>query len=201
MLQAMSPVRQTTLTEEHSGEATECSDGTFVSAGSTIEVTLLNGDVLHSETLSMGMHESRLRKDTLEDYVLTMNIPRAAADLVLLPFEMRADGNLMVRFNFCYEKIGDETYERMHESRGHISDYCLVCLDPAIDIDEDKNRSREENCIRCIPCSLCDLCKIKTGHSPVCLWCVEEDEIELLSDAERFRYYFVTEEDVQTWHA
>ena len=41
-----------------SGEATECSDDTFVPAGSTIEVTLLNGDVLHSETLSMGASES-----------------------------------------------------------------------------------------------------------------------------------------------
>ena len=68
--------------KEHSGEATECSDDTFVSAGSTIEVTLLNGDVLHSETLSMGMHLSRLRKDTLEACALIMNIPRAAADLV-----------------------------------------------------------------------------------------------------------------------
>ena len=184
------------------GEATEClDDDTLVSAGSTIEVTRANGDVLHTETLPIEMHVSRLREDTFEACVLTMNIPRAAADLVQLPYERRADGTFAVRFCLCYEKLKDETYERMHESRGYISDYCLVCLDPAIDIDEDKNRSREENCIRCIPCSLCDLCKIKIGHSPVCLWCVEEDEIELLSDAERFRYYFVTEEDVQTWHA
>ena len=33
--------------KEHSGEATECSDDTFVSAGSTIEVTLLNLSLIH----------------------------------------------------------------------------------------------------------------------------------------------------------
>ena len=187
---------------ENAGEATEClDDNPLVSAGSTIEVTRANGDVLHTETLLMEMHLSRLREDTLEACVLKMNIPRAAAHLVLLPYESRADGTVTVRFCLCYEKLKDETYERMDELRGNIIDYCLVCLDPALDIDEDKNRSREENCIRCNPCSLCDQCKINIGHAPVCLWCVETDEIELLSAAERFRYYFVTEEDVQSWHA
>ena len=183
------------------GEATEClDDDTLVSAGSTIEVTRANGDVLHTETLPMEMHVSRLRKDTFEACVLTMNIPRAAADLVLLPYESRADGTLTVRFCLCYEKIGDESYERMGDLRGKTIDYCLVCLDPAVDVDEDKNKTREENCIRCYPCSLCDLCKIKIGHSPVCLWCLEADEIQLLTAAERFRYYFVTEEEVESWH-
>ena len=180
----------------------ECLDAdTLVSAGSIIEVTRANGDVLHSETLPTEMHVSHLREDTFEACVLTMNIPRAAADLVQLPYERRADGTFAVRFCLCYEKLKDETYERMDELRGNTIDYCLVCLDPAVDIDEDENLSRKENCIRCEPCSLCDLCKIKIGHSPVCLQCVEADEIDLLSAAERFRYYFVTEEDVQTWHA
>ena len=49
-----------------SGEATECSDDTSVPAGSSIEVTRLNGDVLHSDTLLISKQMTDLRKDTLE---------------------------------------------------------------------------------------------------------------------------------------
>ena len=81
LLQAMAPVP--------AGDGECLDDDTLVSAGSIIEVTRANGDVLHSETLPTEMHVSRLREDTFEACVLTMNIPRAAADLVFFCFEGR----------------------------------------------------------------------------------------------------------------
>ena len=168
----------------------ECSDDTFVSAGSTIEVTHLNGDVLHSETLSMEMHLSRLRKDTLEACALIMNIPRAAADLVFSCFEKCADGQLMVRFIFRYEKIADDTYTKKQDESVTFN-FCLVCLDPAVE-------DNEVNCIRCDPCCLCDRCKVKIGDSNVCLQCIQEDEIGRLSDTQRVRCYCVGDFDWDT---
>ena len=170
-----------------SGEATECSDDTSVPAGSSIEVTRLNGAVLHSDKLLITRQMAGLRNDTLETCAMLMNVPRGAADLVISCIEKCADGQLMVRFSFCYEKIADETYEKMADESYNI-DYCLVCLDPAVDVDEVNNLSREDNCIRCVPCSLCDRCKVKIGDSTVCLDCLEPDEIELLSAEQRFRY-------------
>ena len=48
------------------GEATECSDDTSVPAGSSIEVTRVNGDVLHYDTLLITKQMTGLRKETLE---------------------------------------------------------------------------------------------------------------------------------------
>jgi hypothetical protein len=59
-------------------------------------------------------------------------------------------------------------------------DYCLVCLDPAEDID-NRNGERAENCVRCEPCSLCEKCKTTVEGKPVSLQCIECDEERLLN--------------------
>ena len=67
LLQAMVPV------PEGAGEATEClDDDTLVSAGSTIEVTRANGDVLHTETLPIEMHVSHLKAQALQAYPIRL---------------------------------------------------------------------------------------------------------------------------------
>jgi hypothetical protein len=58
-------------------------------------------------------------------------------------------------------------------------DYCLVCLDPAEDIDL-RQGDRDENCVRCLPCSLCEKCRATVEGKQVCLQCIECDEERLL---------------------
>ena len=151
------------------GEATECSDDTSVPAGSSIEVTRLNGDVLlPPETLSKPKQMCRLRQDTLEACARLMNVPRAAADLVISCIEKCTDGQLMVRFIFRYEKIADDTYTKKQDESVTLN-FCLVCLDPAVDYVGNSKDDWKDNCIRCDPCSLCERCKVKIGDSNVCL--------------------------------
>ena len=166
-----------------SGEATECSDDTSVPAGSSIEVTRLNGAVLHSDKLLITRQMAGLRNDTLETCAMLMNVPRGAADVVISCIEKCTDGQLMVRFIFRYEKIADDVYTKKQDESVTF-DYCLVCLDPAVE-------DAEVNCIRCDPCTLCDRCKVKIGDSNVCLQCIKEDEIGRLSDTQRVRCYCV----------
>ena len=166
-----------------SGEATECSDDTSVPAGSSIEVTRLNGAVLHSDKLLITRQMTGLRKDTLETCAMLMNVPRAAADLVISCIEKCTDGQLMVRFIFRYEKIADDIYTKKQDESVTFN-FCLVCLDPAVE-------DAEVNCIRCDPCTLCDRCKVKIGDSNVCLHCIKEAEIGRLSDTQRVRCYCV----------
>ena len=172
-----------------SGEATECSDDTSVPAGTSIEVTRLNGAVLHSDKVVITRQMTGLRNDTLATCAMLMNVPRAAADLDIFCNEKCTDGQPIVRFIFRYDKIADDKYTKKDESG--IFNYCLVCLDPAVE-------DNEVNCIRCDPCCLCDRCKVKIGDSNVCLQCIEEDEIERLSDTERVRCYCVGDFDWDT---
>jgi hypothetical protein len=54
-------------------------------------------------------------------------------------------------------------------------DYCLVCLDPAEDIEDPLSK-----CSRCGLCSICEKCKATLKGKPVCLDCIERGEERLL---------------------
>ena len=56
-----------------------------------------------------------------------------------------------------------------------VVDYCLVCCDPAEDVDRT-HEDRTRNCVRCTPCSLCDKCKVVIEGQSICLWCIEANE-------------------------
>ena len=56
---------------------------------------------------------------------------------------------------------------------------CLVCYDPAIDLDET-DIDRSVNCERCYPCTLCDNCKVNLAGVNVCLYCIEPAEVKLI---------------------
>ena len=68
-----------------------------------------------------------------------------------------------------------------------VPDTCLVCYEAAIDVDDIDQNLRYANCVRCVPCALCDKCKVTIAGQAVCLQCVEQSEIELLSDKHRRR--------------
>ena len=174
-------------------ETTECSDDTSVPAGSSIKVTCPNGAVLQYDKLLISRQMTGLRNDTLETCAMLMNVPRAAADLIISCIEKCTDGQLMVRFIFRYEKIADDTYTKKQDESTTFN-YCLVCLDPAVE-------DAEVNCIRCDPCSLCERCKVKIGDSNVCLQCIKEAEIGRLSDTQRVRCYCVGDYDWDTLFA
>ena len=180
-----------------SGEATECSDDTSVPAGSSIKVTCPNGAVLQYDKLLISRQMTGLRNDTLETCAMLMNVPRAAADLVISCIEKCTDGQLMVRFIFRYEKIADDTYTKKQDESVTLN-ICLVCLDRAVDYVGNSKDDWKDNCIRCDPCSLCERCKVKIGDSNVCLQCIKEAEIGRLSDTQRVRCYCVGDFDWDT---
>lgn len=99
----------------------------------------------------------------------------------------------------------DDWHERMNDCTDGCMDRCLVCYDPAIDVDDFPAMERSSNCVRCHPCSLCDNCKVlitrcdeKGGNIfsfTVCLQCIEPEEIPLLTEAQASRRSLVFHED------
>jgi hypothetical protein len=73
-------------------------------------------------------------------------------------------------------------------------DYCVVCCDPAEDLN-NYSRARNENCVRCTPCSLCDKCNVTIVGERVCLCCIESAEEDLLGSVARRRKLLVDYDD------
>ena len=78
-------------------------------------------------------------------------------------------------------------------------DRCLLCGDFAIDVDElvDANEKRSANCKKCEPCAVCDNCKVTIRGEPVCMGCVEDEEVESLTAAQQ-RWYSFFEGEAET---
>ena len=72
-----------------------------------------------------------------------------------------------------------------------VENACFICTMPCRNADEDG--TRDHNCQRCYPCNLCNECRLYVKDSPVCLWCLEDSELDQLSEEKRIRYKAVAE--------
>ena len=88
---------------------------------------------------------------------------------------------------------------------------CLVCGDPAVDIDgvacggyggRSQTREylpwdllklkpdldRDDLCVRCNPCAVCENCRFSVNGKPVCMACLNDSEVAALPASAQKRY-------------
>ena len=65
---------------------------------------------------------------------------------------------------------------------------CASCDGPCEDADDWPGDGRERNCIRCRPCYLCADCRVYISKHPVCMLCLEEEDISSLTPPQRSRF-------------
>jgi hypothetical protein len=183
---------------DHQGRLThdrDPSDG-IISKGTVIQVQLLSTRIILSMATKNDERCSSLISRIVQQCATEEEVPRHCIKLrweppSLLCLADESAGLLVCLFMAATAVISalqEEDYENFADR--DTMDYCLVCLDPAEDIDLQTG-NRDENCVRCIPCSLCEKCKVSVKGKSVCLQCIECSEENLL-DAQAFRRKLLT---------
>ena len=99
--------------------------------------------------------------------------------------------------------VGQMVLQRLSETdhmvlSQELGDRCQVCCLPCVDAD-DQGFDRRFNCVRCLPCCVCDTCSInipdKSDDIPCCLFCLEPQEVRLLSSKSQARYQLLVYPD------
>ena len=153
-------------------------------ARTIIEIYTVGGTLLFQETLQMNTPFEQIVAEACIQIAKGLHVPQHCLRFVWQP-PSRKDEIMWFVAQCCVQKLTEEDHERW-EDTGNFST-CMVCLDPADDIDDDPWRDRASNCERCFPCSLCDECKVSVKKGMVCLQCLGPEDEEVLSVIQRRR--------------
>ena len=186
----------------------EPSDG-IISKGTFIQVKLISTRVILSMTTENDERCSSLISRIVQQCATEEDVPRLCIKLCWeppRPLRMSDESAgpafsgkmkpLFMAASALISALQEEDFARVcSDADDHDTmDYCLVCLDPAVDIDL-LNGNTDEYCVRCSPCSLCEKCKVSINGQSVCLSCIKCYEENLL-DARKFRRKQLTTEQI-----
>ena len=163
---------------------------TLVTAGTSVTIRNLSGDVLLQTVVETNQGWTVLTNHIKQELVRSTYIPRMCMQLqwtqpvcIQRPAGFKlADSQMHIEATMIQAAIPAE-----FDFGDLVPDTCPICYDVALDVDDIDRDLRYANCVRCAPCALCDKCKVTIAEQAVCLKCVKPSEMELLSDKQRRR--------------
>ena len=152
------------------------------------------GRVLLVAETAEEMRDYQLKDCAVSAVAVAADIPRILVQLQWLPDGSRAftaiytaamstarlletDDNYDYRFDHRSEKLHDVLPSLCG---GRIE--CTVCGDETDTIDEYDFTQRADLCQRCNPWGVCEACRCEINGIPVCLQCVDDEEIPLIPE-------------------